>query len=202
MNARLPHSSVNPHADPTAPPRERILQAARDLFYRDGLHTVGVDAIAAAAQTNKMTLYRHFGSKDQLIAAYLSSLAVEGDALWSAIEAAHPDDPAARLEAWLDTVDQRLKDSGARGCAIANAAVELPAGHQARRIIEDYKSRKRDRLMRLLDACGYAAPDRLADEIFLMFEGAQISMQCAGKAGPALRLIPMVRALLATAANV
>jgi AcrR family transcriptional regulator len=169
------------------------------MFYRDGLHSVGVDAIATAAHTNKMTLYRHFGSKDQLIAAYIQQLADEGDALWLAIEAAHPDDPQARLQTWLDTVDQRLKESGARGCAIANAAVELPATHPARPIIENYKLRKRDRLMRLLNDAGYAAPEQLADEIFLMFEGAQISMQCAGKSGPASRLIHMVRALLSTA---
>jgi len=60
------------------PPRERILQAARELFYRDGINAVSVDAIAAAAGTNKMTLYRHFSSRDELIAAYLEQLAAEG----------------------------------------------------------------------------------------------------------------------------
>ncbi len=198
MRARLPHVSADT-APQDPPPRERILSAARTLFYRDGLHAVGVEAIAAAANTNKMTLYRHFGSKDQLIAAYIQHLADEGDALWLAIEATHPDDPQARLQLWLETVDQRLKESGARGCAIANAAVELPPTHPARHIIEDYKLRKRDRLMRLLNDARYADPGQLADEIFLMFEGAQISMQCAGKSGPASRLIAMVRALLSTA---
>ena len=83
------------------PPRERIIAAARDLFYRHGIRAVGVDAIAEAAGTNKMTLYRHFESKDALVAEYLRGLAVEKHDVWSAIEAAHPGDPRAQLEAWL-----------------------------------------------------------------------------------------------------
>ncbi|TMG81192.1 MAG: helix-turn-helix transcriptional regulator, partial [Betaproteobacteria bacterium] len=67
-----------------APPRERILRAARELFYRDGVNGVSVEALAAAADTNKMTLYRHFSSKDELVAAYLSELAQEGESLWDA----------------------------------------------------------------------------------------------------------------------
>ncbi len=178
------------------PPRERILAAARELFYRHGIHAVGVDVIAAAAMTNKMTLYRHFGSKDALIAAYVQMLADEGDDFWNAISKAHENDAEAQLEAWLDSVDERLRMRGARGCAIANAAVELPADHPARGIIESYKLRKRDHMMRVLHDAGYKDPQGLADEIFLLFEGAQISLQCAGRAGPGSRLIAMVRAVL------
>ena len=67
------------------PPRERILAAARELFYRRGIHAVGVDAIAEAAGTNKMPLYRHFTSKDVLVAACLSELTQEFDAAWDAL---------------------------------------------------------------------------------------------------------------------
>src|SRR5580693_509286 len=77
----------------TAPPRERILAVARDLFYRHGIHGVGVDAIAEAAGTNKMTLYRHFTSKDVLVAECLSELTQEFDAAWDALAAAHAGDP-------------------------------------------------------------------------------------------------------------
>ena len=67
--------TINPQSEASqAPPRERILAAARDLFYRHGIRAVGVEAIAEAAATNKMTLYRHFGSKDELIAAYVTEL--------------------------------------------------------------------------------------------------------------------------------
>ena len=83
------------------PPRERIIAVARDLFYRHGIRAVGVEAIAEAAGTNKMTLYRHFDSKDALVAEYLRGLAAEKHDIWSAIETAHPDDPRAQLQAWL-----------------------------------------------------------------------------------------------------
>src|SRR5260221_12942843 len=66
-------SSTN--SDPA--PRERILSSALDLFYRHGIHAVGVDAIAEAAATNKMTLYRHFDSKDLLVAESFRRLAAE-----------------------------------------------------------------------------------------------------------------------------
>ena len=66
-----------------APPRARILAAARDLFHRHGLRGVGVDAIAEAAGTNKMTLYRHFESKDELIVAYLRGVVTVSATTWA-----------------------------------------------------------------------------------------------------------------------
>jgi AcrR family transcriptional regulator len=181
------------------PPRERILAAARDLFYEHGIRAVGVDAIAEAAATNKMTLYRHFGSKDDLVAAYITELAKEGDAVWAALEAAHPGNPHARIEGWVRYVENIFHGRVDRGCAIANAAVELrDMDHPARQIIEDYKNRKRDRLVKLFHEAGYSEPERLADEVFLLFEGARISIQCCSKpSGPASRLVGMLRALIA-----
>jgi AcrR family transcriptional regulator len=190
------------HADPEAtrpPPRERILAAARDLFYRHGIRAVGVDAIAEAAATNKMTLYRHFGSKDELVANYLTELAKEGDALWDRLALAHPGDPHAQLEGWVQHVEDIFHDRVDRGCAIANAAVELrDTDHPGRQIIDDYKTRKREKLVGLFRDADYAEPEVLADEVFLLFEGARISIQCcAGPSGPSSRLVGMLRALLA-----
>src|SRR6202048_3519889 len=100
-------STARPDADRpgvSLPPRERILAAARELFYRRGIHAVGVDAIAEAAGTNKMTLYRHFASKDALVAACLSEVTQEFDAAWDALAAAHAGDPEGQLLAWLHHV--------------------------------------------------------------------------------------------------
>ena len=83
------------------PPRERILKAADELFYRLGIRAVGVDAIAEAAGTNKMTLYRHFPSKDDLVAEYLRQKGKRAEALWERLEAEHPGDPRAQLHAWV-----------------------------------------------------------------------------------------------------
>jgi AcrR family transcriptional regulator len=186
-----------------APPRERILAVARDLFYRHGIRAVGVEAIAEAAATNKMTLYRHFGSKDELVAAYISELAKEGDQLWVTLAEVYPGDPHAQLEGWVRHVEQIFVDREDRGCAIANAAVELrDTDHPARKIIDDYKTRKRERLVGLFRDAGYAEPEVLADEVFLLFEGARISIQCcSGPSGPASRVVGMLRSLLADHAH-
>jgi AcrR family transcriptional regulator len=178
------------------PPRERILAAARDLFYRHGIRAVGVDAIAEAAGTNKMTLYRHFASKDVLVAEYLRRLAAEGEARWDEFGTAHPSDPQGQLEAWLQHVEDLVSNAGDRGCALANAAVELPErDHPARRVIEEHKTRARERLVALCREAGFTEPERLADEVFLLFEGACVSIQSVGRSGPASRLIGMLRSL-------
>lgn len=180
------------------PPRERILTAARELFYQQGLHPVGVEAIAEAALTNKMTLYRHFKSKDELIVAHCAQLASEGDAVWERINATHPQDPEKRLAAWVNHVEDVLTNRYERGCALANAAVELQPQHPARVVIETYKARKRDHLVKLFRAAQYKKPEVLADEVFLLFEGARITIQCGGKQ-MALRVVKMLRDLLAHA---
>src|SRR5437763_7425844 len=83
-------------------PRDRILAAAGALFYRHGIRAVGVEAIAEAARTNKMTLYRHFASKDELVAEYLRQSAQAADSCWARFAQAHPGDAAAQLRAWLE----------------------------------------------------------------------------------------------------
>src|SRR5215831_3166148 len=121
--------------DERIPPRERILAVAADLFYRHGIRAVGVDAIAEAAGTNKMTLYRHFASKDELVAEYLRHLAGKAGAAWDRRAAQHPGDPCAQLRGWLEDVAAQLASGDQRGCALANAAVELPEkDHHARRV--------------------------------------------------------------------
>src|SRR5215475_5456695 len=170
------------------PPRERILAVACDLFYRHGIRAIGVEAIAEAAGTNKMTLYRHFSSKDELVAECLRQVATKADALWDRIAADHPDDPRAQLTAWVAAMAGHLASADNRGCAMCNAAVELPdRKHPARGVIEASKSGQRERLARLCAAAGAAQPDLLADELFLLAEGARVSRQSVGPEGPAAR---------------
>ena len=150
--------------------------AASDLFYRQGIRAVGVEAIAEAAGTNKMTLYRHFSSKDELVAEYLRCLATQAGGFWDELAAAHPGDPRAQLRGWLAAMQAHVVDADQRGCALANAAVELPEkDHPARRVIEQFKSAQRDRLVGLCGATGIAEPELLADELFLLLEGARVS---------------------------
>jgi AcrR family transcriptional regulator len=182
---------------PAPPPRERILQAAHGLFYRDGIRAVSVDALAAAAGTNKMTLYRHFASKDELAAEYLRRCSAHADSLWERVRAEHPGDAQAQLRALLHQVSRFTDEFGGRGCPLANAAIELSEPrHPARRVIEAHKRRSRERLVQLCREAGYAHPGRVADELFLLIEGARVSLQSVGREGPGARLYGLAEALL------
>lgn len=182
---------------PTLPPRERILAVARELFYRQGIHAVGVEAVAEAAGSNKMTLYRHFVSKDELVAACLREFVREIDEEWDAIAAAHPADPRGQLLAWLQHIGEWFAREGDRGCALANAAVELPDNdHPARRVVRAHKSAVRQRLADLCRDSGLNDPEALADEAFLLCEGARVSAQSLGSDEPLTRLPVLLKDLV------
>jgi AcrR family transcriptional regulator len=184
--------------DGRLPPRARILAAAGDLFYRHGIRAVGVDAIAEAAGTNKMTLYRHFASKDVLVAEYLRQFATAADGCWDRFAQAYPGDPLAQLFAWLNEMAGHLTAPHERGCALANAAIELPdKDHPARRVIEEYKRTQRTRLVHLCEQAGLSEPDMLADELHLIIEGARVTAQSVGTEGLAARLLHMGQAMIA-----
>jgi AcrR family transcriptional regulator len=185
-----------PDVRATPRPRERILSAARDLFHRHGIRGVGVDTIAETAGTNKMTLYRHFDSKDDLIVAYLRGVAAEANAMWQDIEREHPGDMPAQLKSWLARAAECVTADG-RGCDLANAAVELTEdGHPARRLIEEMKTEQRDRLAVLCRAAGIAQPEVLADTLTLLLEGARVSRQAAGSKGPSAKFISMAETVI------
>src|SRR5258708_8394426 len=178
-------------------PRERIISTARDLFRKHGIRGTGVDAIADAAGSNKMTLYRHFGSKDELIVACLRDVGREVEAVWSGLEMTYPDDPLAQLNAWIRCGAECAGDDG-RGCDMANAAVELAEiDHPARHLIEEFKRAHRDRLARLCRDAGIAKADLLADALSLLLEGARVSRQTAGVEGPCARFITIAQAVIA-----
>jgi AcrR family transcriptional regulator len=178
-------------------PRERIVSTARDLFRRHGIRGIGVDAIAEEAGTNKMTLYRHFASKDDLVVACLRDVAGDVEAIWNGFEADHPGDPLAQLHDWIRCGAECAVGDG-RGCDMANAAVELAGSdHPARAFIEEFKAAQRDRLARLCRDAGVAKPDLLADALSLLIEGARVSRQSAGVQGPCARFITICEAVVA-----
>jgi AcrR family transcriptional regulator len=180
------------------PPRERILAAAGDLFYRNGIRAVGVDSIAEAAGTNKMTLYRHFASKDELVAEYLRQCAKGEASSWDKLAARHPGDALAQLRAWLKDMSGHVVNRDERGCPLVNAAVELPEkDHPARRVIEQCKCATRERVIALCRAAGLNEPELLADELSIMLEGARVTAQSMGIDGLAARLKRMGDALIA-----
>src|ERR1700723_4820273 len=116
--------------------RDRIMKTASDLFYRHGIHAVGVDTIANEAGTNKMSFYRNFASKDELVAEYLRGEEREGWFWWDQTLAAHAGNPRLQVEALFDMLVKNTCEGDSRGCALANATVEITEpGHAARPVI-------------------------------------------------------------------
>jgi AcrR family transcriptional regulator len=181
-------------------PRDRILATARALFYRDGIRAIGVEAIAAEAGSNKMTLYRNFGSKEELIAEYLRGEVAAVESHWDALVARHADDPKALILAWLKDMGALMSRPQSRGCPMVNAAVELPdPDHPGRKVIEQHKTDMRDRLASACRKAGLAHPELLADQIHMLVEGAGVSLQSIGPDGPSHRLVRIVEGLLDSA---
>jgi AcrR family transcriptional regulator len=163
------------------PVRARILVAAGDLFHKHGIRGVGVEAIAEAAQTNKMTLYRYFDSKDELIAEWVRGMIAHKEEEWKDLAAKHVGDPAGLLQDWSRRTAAKLREMEERGSAIGNALAELPdPDHPARRVIQEYKIRSHKRVVRLCKAAGFQNPARSADLFSMLIEGAHSCVQCTG----------------------
>lgn len=167
--------------DTPLPPRERILAAAADLFQKQGIRGVGVEAIAEAADTNKMTLYRHFASKDELIAEWVRGIVAQKETEWEELSAQYEDDPQGLLTDWSRRVAAKLASMEERGSALANALAELPeADHPARRVIQQHKLREHKRVLRLCEEAGFSEPELAANLFYFLLEGASSCVQCIG----------------------
>jgi AcrR family transcriptional regulator len=184
---------------PPTPIRERILAAADDLFRRVGIRGVGVEAIAEAADTTKMTLYRHFESKDELIAEWVRGIVAQKEAAWDEIVAQHPGDPEAQLVAWSRRTAQQFAQMEERGSAILNALAELPEpDHPARRVIDEHRVREHKRIVALCRQAGFPEPELAADEFYFLLEGAKACVQCMGLKRVGEHLMRLVDSMVAT----
>lgn len=155
--------------------RRRLLDAARELFYGDGICATGVSAVAERAGVTKMTLYAHFPSKDDLVAAYLE----DNDRRWREFleeRVSGYEDPRDRLVAVCDAYREYFAAREMRGCAFVNCAAEFPdPEHPVRRVIVDHKTGIRERLRELAAGAGAEEPAVLAERLFLVLEGAYVT---------------------------
>jgi AcrR family transcriptional regulator len=151
---------------------ERLLEAASDLFYREGIRAVGVDTISAKAGVSKRTLYNRFGGKDVLVAEYLR----RRDERWRVYLQEQTEgvvDPRERLLAVFRAYEEWLVGEDFRGCAFANAAVEIPdPNHPARIVARRHKEGVREHLAALANEAGFDEPEPLAERLLLLLEGA------------------------------
>lgn len=154
--------------------RDRLFSAAINLFYRNGIRAVSVDAIAAEAGTTKVTFYRVFESKDDLIVQVLQEQSKRFWEWWDAIVAENPGQPRKQIEQLIERFQSEIVgDEACRGCAVANAAVEIvDEEHPARVVIKKHKLEIAQRLRNLCREMGAKQPDLLGDALSLLYSGA------------------------------
>jgi len=152
--------------------RERILKTAQHLFYRDGYRAVGVDMMVAESGVAKMTLYRHFPSKDDLIGAYLERTNEQLLAWMEGLIASHRD-PRLALEAVFDGVAKLASSPECLGCTFIAAAGEFPEpAHPAHEAAAAHKRAIVGRLRELAEQAGARDANALAEELLLIMDGA------------------------------
>jgi AcrR family transcriptional regulator len=169
--------------------RARILDAACTLFYQNSVRAVGVDLVVEKAGVAKTSLYRHFGTKDDLVAAFLKREDEDFWGTWDRIAEKHADDAAAELDAHLEWIGKRVGRPNYRGCPQINVAAEFPEpDHPARKVATAHKRQMRKRLKDIAERLGVASPDELASQLSLLINGAFVSSQIfkPGEATPLL----------------
>ena len=185
-------------AEERVPVRQRILDTASEMFYREGVRAVGIDAIIARSGVAKMSLYRNFPSKDALVAAWLEDRNQFFWQRWGRAEASQTGNPRGQLEAILDMVAATASHPKWRGCPFLNTATEFPEPeHPARAVILANKRAVRERLQALAAAAGARDPDLLAQQLRLLIDGAYAIGQSLGPGGPAKTVASAGRALIA-----
>jgi AcrR family transcriptional regulator len=163
-----------------SPARERILATATELFLREGYRAVGIDRIIELAGVAKTSLYRHFGSKDELIVAYLER-ADEDFWRWFEDAIADAESPRARLVTLFDATEKLATSPQCLGCTFQVAAAEFPEPeHPAHRVSRAHKLEVLRRLRELADEAGADDPTGLADQLMLIMDGAWAAARMLG----------------------
>jgi AcrR family transcriptional regulator len=154
--------------------RERLLAAANDLFYAEGVHTVGIDRVIEHAGVAKATLYSAFGSKDELIRAYLARRH-QGWQVRIARKLAVYKTPRDRLLGVFDWLGEAFAQPAFRGCAFMNACAEDRPDGPAKEPAAAYRQSVRSLFRELAEEAGAEEPDHLAGQLALLYDGATVA---------------------------
>ena len=171
---------------PLTPAARRVLDVATDLFYTQGINTVGMELVAERAGVTKKTIYDRFGSKSQLVVAYLRAR----DTRWRDFLDARLDPgtaPRARIGATFEALDEWMGKENQRGCAMVNAYAELSdPEHPGRAVAEEQKQWLRGLYADLVRESGATEPWKLTDALTMLHEGAVVARNVSGVADAAL----------------
>ncbi len=180
--------------------RESILQAAGNLFFQHGYRAIGIDTIIAESGVAKATLYRHFPSKDALIVAYLEEMNRQFW-LWFDAAAQNAADPRGQLLAVFAALQELVSTPTCYGCPFLIAATEFPErDHPGHQIALANKQAVRARFAALCAQAGYAQPQMLADQLFLLMDAAFVAVRTYGVDNPARQVHAFAETLLRCAA--
>jgi AcrR family transcriptional regulator len=192
--------TVRRHMD-GATAQEQLLDAAESLFYRDGIRAISVDAVVERAGVNKMSVYRQFSSKDDLVVAYLRRMDARFRERIERSIAKHPGDPAQALVQSITDLVERASNPDYRGCPFVNVACEFAdREHPARVSVACNKEYLMARLLELSTAASAADPQLLADSLALLVEGVYAASQTFGPGCGPMRSAPATAALLVRSA--
>ncbi|MHC5544389.1 TetR/AcrR family transcriptional regulator, partial [Singulisphaera rosea] len=152
--------------------RDRVLEVATDLFYREGIRAVGIDTIIARSGVAKMSLYRNFASKDELIVAFVERRNDLFFEWWDRVMRRDEGRPRDQLRNLIPATLKKVVRPDYRGCPFLNTTAEFPeASHPARVIIAAHKQEVRSRLMTLSDRSGAANPQSLTEQWIVLMDG-------------------------------
>jgi AcrR family transcriptional regulator len=165
--------------------RDRIMETASTLFYAEGIHAVGVDRVVLDSGVAKATLYQHFRSKEELVAACLQQRSDHWRRHFAEPILARPGSPAARVAKVFDTLSRSVSMPGFRGCPFINAAAEYP-GHDGlvAEVIQSHRARVRQLFADLLAPLPTPRRKDLVDQLVLLYDGTMITSQLDWKPKP------------------
>jgi AcrR family transcriptional regulator len=161
---------------PAKTARERVLEVAGELFYREGVRAVGIDTIIARSGVAKMSLYRNFASKDELIVAYLEERDRQFFSRWDRAVGEEGLDPRVRLMGLVSATIERVRRPEYRGCPFLNTSAEFPdAAHPARAAIEAHRREVRERLLGLCRGLDGRRAETLTTQLIVLMDGVYAS---------------------------
>jgi AcrR family transcriptional regulator len=181
---------------PRSTPKDKVFETAARLFYQHGYRAIGVDTLAEQSGVGKMTLYRHYPSKDDLMLAYLRD---SNELFWRSFDriTEQAATPRLKLMAFFESLQNYVNSPECFGCPFLNVATEYPesqhAGHQ---VALEHKRSVRSRFRELAKEAGASKPGVLGDQLVLLMDGAYMAARVFGPKNPALHLAAAARALI------